>query len=150
MATTLMSHAVYRRLLVPIAGSSESRRAVEIACSLAAERDAELVVVFVLEVSPLLPLDARMDDEEAAARTAFREAEEIADSFAIRLRGRKVRARDAGPAIVDAAEELGADVVVIAAPRKRRAYGRSRFGATVRYVLAKAPCPVIVAAPPLA
>jgi hypothetical protein len=39
---------------------------------------------------------------------------------------------------------------VIAAPRRRRAYGRSRFGTTVRQVLAKAPCPVLVASPPAA
>jgi nucleotide-binding universal stress UspA family protein len=137
----------YHRLLVPIVGS-ESARAVETACSLAAEHGAELTVVFVIEVPTLLPLDARMDDDETAARTAFHQAEAIADSFGVHLRGRKVRAREAGPAIVELAEELGAEVVVIAAPRKRRAYGRSRFGATVRYVLAKAPCPVLVAAPP--
>jgi nucleotide-binding universal stress UspA family protein len=138
----------YRRLLVPLVGGRESARAVEIACSLAAEHGAELTVVFVIEVPTLLPLDARMDEDEAVARTAFHQAEAVADSFGVHLRGRKVRAREAGPAIVELAQELGAEVVVIAAPRKRRAYGRSRLGATVRHVLAKAPCPVLVAASP--
>ena len=138
----------YRRLLVPLAGGSESVRAVETACSLAAEHGAELTVVCVIEVPTLLPLDARMDEDEAVARKAFHQAEVIADSFGIHLRGRKVRAREAGTAIVELAEELGAEVVVIAAPRKRRAYGRSRLGSTVRQVLAKAPSPVLVASPP--
>jgi nucleotide-binding universal stress UspA family protein len=138
----------YRRLLVPISGTSECRRALEIACALAAERGAEVVVAYVIEVSPLLPLDARMEEDEAAAREALHGAEAVANAFGLRLRARKVRAREAGPAIVELAEELGAEVVVIAAPRKRRAYGRSRFGATVRQVLAKAPCPVLVDAPP--
>jgi APA family basic amino acid/polyamine antiporter len=138
----------YRRLLVPISGASDSDRAVEIACALAAERGAEVVAAFVIEVSPLLPLDARMEEDEAAARDALHRAEAVADAFGLKLRARKVRAREAGTAIVELAEELHAEVVVIAAPRKRRAYGRSGFGTTVRHVLAKAPCPVLVAAPP--
>jgi nucleotide-binding universal stress UspA family protein len=154
MATALAHHhrpaaaGSYHRLLVPLVGGSESARAVEIACSLAAEHGAELTVVYVIEVPTLLPLDARMDDDEITARAAFHQAQAIADSFGLHLRGRKVRAREAGPAIVELAHEFGAEVIVIAAPRKRRAYGRSRFGATVRHVLAKAPCPVLVAAPP--
>jgi nucleotide-binding universal stress UspA family protein len=138
----------YRKLVVPLVGGPDSARAVEIACSLAAEQGAELTVVYVIEVPTALPLDARMDEDEATARTAFHQAEAIADSFGVRLRGRKVRARDAGPAIVELADELGAEVVVLAAPRKHHTFGRSRFGATVRHVLAKARCPVLVAALP--
>jgi basic amino acid/polyamine antiporter, APA family len=149
MATAaIAAHPVaYRRLLVPTVGSPESVQAVELACSLAAG-GAEVGVVYVIEILPLLPLDARMDDDEEAARAAFHRAEAITDAYGVRLRGRKVRARDAGPAIVEAAEELHSELIVLAAPRKRRAYGRSRFGATVRYVLAKTPCPVLLAAPP--
>lgn len=137
----------YRRLLVPIVGSPESERAVEIACSLA-EQGAEVVIVYVIEVSQLLPLDARMEDEETAARSALHRAQAITDAYGVRLRGRKVRGREAGPAIVRVADELEADLVVIAAPSKRRVYGRSRLGSTVRHVLAKAPCPVLIASPP--
>ena len=140
----------YSRLLVPISAAPDSDRAVEVACSLAAERGAELTAVFVIEISPLLPLDARMDEDEVAARRALHRAQAIADSFGVHLRPRKIRAREAGPAIVDLAGVLNAEIVVIAAPRRRRAYGRSRFGATVRQVLAKAPCPVLVASPPAA
>jgi len=142
--------AGYRKLLVPLHAEPESARAVELACSLAAEHGAELTAVFVVEVSPLLPLDARMDEEEAQARTALQQAEAIADAFGVHLRGRTVRAREAGPAIAALAENVGAEVVVLAAPRKRRAHGRLRFGATVRQVLAKAPCPVLIDSPPVA
>jgi nucleotide-binding universal stress UspA family protein len=149
MATAAVAtRAAYRRVLVPILGTPESERAVEIACSLAADHGAEIAVVYVIEVSGLLPLDARMDDDEAAARAALRRVEAVIDSFGLHLRARKVRAREAGPAIVELADELGSEVIVLAAPRKRRAYGRSRLGSTVRYVLAKAPCPVLLASPP--
>jgi nucleotide-binding universal stress UspA family protein len=140
----------YRRLLVPVSAAPDSDRAVEVACSLAAERAAELTAVFVIEISPLLPLDARMDEDEVLARRALHRAQAVADSFGVHLRARKIRAREAGPAIVDLAGVLDAEIVVIAATRRRHTYGRSRFGTTVRQVLAKAPCPVLVASPPAA
>jgi nucleotide-binding universal stress UspA family protein len=142
-------HPSYRRVLVPVTGSAESEHALEIGCALAAEHGAVLTVVYVIEVSSLLPLDARMDVDEVAAREALRKAEAMSDAFGIRAHLRTVRARDAGHAIVELAEQTRAEVVVLAAPRKRRAYGRlSGFGATVRLVLAKAPCRVLVIAPP--
>ena len=75
----------YSRLLVPISAAPDSDRAVEVACSLAAERGAELTAVFVIEISPLLPLDARMDEDEIVARRALHRAQAIADSFGVHL-----------------------------------------------------------------
>ena len=139
----------YRRVLVPFTGSAASERALEIACSLAPEHGAVLVAVFVIEVSSLLPLDARMDVEEITARKALRSAEATADAFGIHANLRRLRARDAGRAIVELAGQTRAELVVLAAPRKRRANGRRLgFGPTVRHVLAKAPCPVLLVASP--
>jgi nucleotide-binding universal stress UspA family protein len=91
-----------------------------------------------------------MEEDEALGRRALLRAEAIADDFGVGIHRRTVRARDAGRAIVELAEQTGADVVVIEAPRRRRAYGRrSPFGATVRNVLMKAPCRVLVVAPPV-
>jgi nucleotide-binding universal stress UspA family protein len=142
--------AGYRRLVVPLSGAAESERAVEIACALAAEHGALVTAGVVIEVSPLLPLDARMDEDELEARAALLRAEAIADAFGVRFQGRTIRAREAGRAIVDLVEDTHAELVVIATSRKRRAYGR-RFalGSTVRHVLAKSPCRVLVAAPPV-
>ena len=44
--------AGYRRVLVPISAAEESVRAVELACSLAAEYGAEVTAVFVVVGSP--------------------------------------------------------------------------------------------------
>jgi nucleotide-binding universal stress UspA family protein len=146
---TSRADAGYRRLVVPVSGSAESERTVEVACALAAEHGAALTAAFVIEVSPLLPLDARMDEEELAARAALLRAEAIADAFGVRLHGRTIRAREAGRAIVDLVEDTHAELVVVAAARKRRAYSRSTLGSTVRHVLAKSPCRVLVVAPPV-
>ena len=135
----------YRRLLVPISGSAESARAMETACALAAEHGASITVVYVIEVSPLLPLDARMDEEETDARAAIARAEAIADAFGLKIHPHTIRARDAGPAVVELIEDEHVELVVIAAPRPRRFHRRgSAFGGLVRYVLAKAPSRVLV------
>jgi nucleotide-binding universal stress UspA family protein len=141
--------AGYRRLLVPITGAAESERAMESACALAAEHGVTIAAPFVIEVSPLLPLDAQMADEEETGREALERARAIADAFGLKVQGRTIRARDAGRAIVELAEEEQIEAIVIAAPRTRRLRGRRMaFDGTVRHVLAKAPCRVLVVAGP--
>jgi nucleotide-binding universal stress UspA family protein len=141
--------AGYHRLLVPISGTAESERAMETACALAAEHGASVTAVFVVEVSPLLPLDASMSDEEAEAREALVRAEAIADTFGLRVHTRSVRSRDSGKAIVDLVESEDTELVVIGASRGRRPGRRwMAFDGTVRHVLAKAPCRVMVVAGP--
>jgi nucleotide-binding universal stress UspA family protein len=137
----------FRRLVVPISGADESHRAMETACALAAEQGATVTAVFVVVVSPLLPLDAAMNEEEAEARDALARAEAIADAFGLKVHICSVRSRDAGKAIVDLAESEDAEVVVIGASNGRRARRRRMaFDGTVRHVLAKAPCRVLVVA----
>jgi len=60
---------------------------------------------------------------------------------------RLVRARSAGPAIVEEAERRGSEIIVIGTPRKALTGAqRAVFGRTVDYVLRHAPCRVMVAA----
>jgi nucleotide-binding universal stress UspA family protein len=156
MATTsLARHRVapvergFRRLLVPMLDNPESERAVEVACRLAAERHASVTVVTVVEVPPLLPLDARMDEEEDDARRLHRRAEEIADRYAVPVVARTIRAREAAPAILERLERGDFDLVVVGAARRTRARrGAPAFGRTVQNVLRKSPCRVLVIAAP--
>jgi APA family basic amino acid/polyamine antiporter len=141
----------YRRLLVPMLGNPESERAIQVACRLAAERHAAITVVTVIEVPPLLPLDARMTDEEAEARRLHDRATAIADAYGVAVVSRTVRAREAGPAILEQLEKSDAELVVIGATHKIRTNKRATaFGRNVRHVLRKAPCRVLLvaAAPP--
>ena len=60
---------------------------------------------------------------------------------------RLVRARSAGPAIVEEAERRGTEIIVIGTPRKTLTVTqRALFGRTVDYVLRHAPCRVMVTA----
>jgi nucleotide-binding universal stress UspA family protein len=126
----------HRRLLVPLTGHPEPERVMGTACSLA-DDGASVVAVVVIEISPLLPLDARMDDEEAHARSLLGRARAVGDHYGIRVVPRVVRARDAGSAILDLAREEGSELVVLGA-RRHRVRG------VARHVLRKAPCRVLV------
>jgi nucleotide-binding universal stress UspA family protein len=126
-------------------GNPESERALDAACRLAAERHATIIAVTVVEVPPLLPLDARMTNEEAEARRLRDRATAIGDAYGVAIVSRIIRAREAGAAILDEVEESGAEIVVIGAARKLRANRRATaFGGTVQHVLRKAPCRVLV------
>lgn len=137
----------YRRLLVPILGNAESERALVVACRLAAERHASITAVTVIEVPPLLPLDAHMTEEEAEARRLHGRATAIADAYGVAVVFRTVRAREAGTAILGELERGEAELVVIGATRKIRAdKRRTAFGRNVQHVLRKAPCRVLLVA----
>jgi nucleotide-binding universal stress UspA family protein len=144
-ADAVFERVAYRRIVVPIAGDDDSESGVALAAQLAPEQGAAITAVFVIEVPAELPLDAHMLAEEAAARAALEKAHAIAASRGVRLTERIVRARARGEAIVEAADEAGADLVVIrATPRERKRL----FGHTADYVLRHAGCRVLVSAPP--
>jgi nucleotide-binding universal stress UspA family protein len=130
----------YRRLLVPVVDNAVSLRAVEVACRLAADRHASLEVLSVIEVPPLLPLEAHMLDEEVAAHRLLERAEAIADLHGVPVSVRLVRARDAGSAIAELVDGSTAELVVLGAERR----ARGGLGSTVRYVLAKSRCRVML------
>ena len=139
----------YRRILVPVSEASDCDQAMAIACRLAADRGATVSVLTAIEVPPELPLEAQMPDEEAHARSVVAEARAIAELYGVTVEARVVRARAAGEAILEAVADGGAELVVLGAPRRQRASRRAPvFGRTVAFVLAQAPCRVMVAAPP--
>ena len=138
----------YRRLLVPLSGP-ESERVVAIACELAAEHGASVTAIRVIEMPVELPLDAHMPEEEEEARRVLAETQGVGDLYGLTVSARVIRARSAGPAIVEEAVAARTEIIVLRAPRKTRA-SRSApiFGKTVNYVLTHAPCRVMVVAAP--
>jgi APA family basic amino acid/polyamine antiporter len=139
----------YRRLLVPIVTGQPSDDALDVACSLASERGARILALNVLEVPLDTPLNAELPWLEAAANAELDEAVAIGDSYGVDVQDRLVRARSAGPAIVDEAERRGTEIIVIGSPRKALTSAqRAVFGRTVDYVLRHAPCRVMVTASP--
>lgn len=106
-----------------------------------------MAAVSVLEVPPLLPLDAYLLEEEGEARRLLERAGATADSFGVHAVQRLVRARDAGRAIVDEAAAGDVELIVLGAARRTlKSTGALVFGSTVRHVLSSARCRVLVVA----
>jgi nucleotide-binding universal stress UspA family protein len=107
------------------------------------------VALNVLEVPLDMALTADLPTMEQAANHELDEAVAIGNSYGVRVHDRLVRARSAGQAIVEAAEQSGTEIIVLGSPRKALTRAqRAVFGRTVDHVLRNAPCRVMVTASP--
>ena len=137
----------YRTIVVPVVRTAESEEALVTAARLAAERGATVAVVTVLEVPLDLPLDVSLPEREEEASRVLDAAQAILESYGVRTVTRLARGRRAGPAIVEEVARRNAELVVVGAPRHRRARpGTPIFGRTVDYVLKATPSRVLVVA----
>jgi basic amino acid/polyamine antiporter, APA family len=117
------------------------------ACRLAVENNAPVVAVSAITIPVRDPLDTELPERERQVAEVQEMGRVLAEDYGIEYRAVVVRTRNAGRAIVDTVVEQGATLIVIGSPEKRRlAASRQEafFGATVDFVLRKAPCRVIV------
>ena len=140
-----------RVVVVCVTDSDESMHAVAVAAHLVSERG-ELVFLHVLD----LPLEVALDDEplpeEERARREAREllarCQAVAERYGVTSRRVLERRHAAGPAIAEAAERCGADLVVLAGDDRFSRAGRLRLGRTATYVLKHAACRVLLISSP--
>jgi basic amino acid/polyamine antiporter, APA family len=168
--TKQVPEVAFRNILVPVFGSKLDDDIVSTAGRLAAAEqeesedaagDTRLDVVYVVEVPLTLPLDAELPpDVEEEAQRALRRATEVGEEYEdVRVVPEVIRARDVGAGIVEAARRRGAEAIVIGGEPPSRIKGGARLGgigaakpaeigAATEYVLKKAPCRVLLTAPP--
>ncbi len=142
-----LTEAQYSGILVPMKLGPIGEEMVATAVKLAQESGASVWALHVVRVPMERPLDDELADEEESAAAALAEAQLLGADHRVEVKGKTVRARSIGAAIVSQATELGVDLIVLgSAPKWRR---QSRFfSPTVEYVLKKAPCEVLVVAFP--
>jgi basic amino acid/polyamine antiporter, APA family len=159
----------FSNILVPVFGTKFDDDIVATAGRLAAaEADSKggagtsrMDVVYVIEVPLTLPLDAKLPKErEEKARRALARAREVGEEYEdVEVRTDVIRARKVGAGILEAARRGNAEAIVIGgeAPTKIRGGGvlggigaakPAEIGAATEYVLKKAPCRVLLTAPP--
>jgi APA family basic amino acid/polyamine antiporter len=156
----------YGSILVPVFGEELDDDIVGTAGRLAAsevedEGGAVLEALYVFEIPMSLPIDARVqDDRVREAKRVLARAKEVGEEYAgVEVATAMVRGRSAGQAIVSEARRRGVEAIVLGAEEPSRLRGgailggrgrvRDRFvGETTRYVIEKAPCKVILTAPP--
>jgi APA family basic amino acid/polyamine antiporter len=159
----------FRNILVPVFGTKLDDDIVATAGRLAAAEqeaagdsgESHLDVVYVIEVPLSLPLDAKLPQErEAQARRALERAREVGSEYEdVDVRTEVIRARKTGAGILEAARRADSEAIVIGGepPSKIRGGGvfggigaakPDEIGAATEYVLKKAPCRVLLTAPP--
>ncbi|HWV85670.1 MAG TPA: universal stress protein [Capillimicrobium sp.] len=159
----------YGSILVPIFGTPLDDDIVQTAGRLAAEEatdeaeggDATIEALWIFEVPMALPIDARLPEEQLKrARAALARAKAVGEEYeGVQVATATVRARRTGQAIVDEARRRGVEAIVMAAEEPSRIRGGALLGGragpndnfvgdVTKHVVAKAPCPVILTAPP--
>ncbi|HXQ89808.1 MAG TPA: universal stress protein [Solirubrobacterales bacterium] len=159
----------FSNILVPVFGTRFDDDIVATAGRLAAAEadtpkggsDSRLDLVYVIEVPLSLPLDAKLPKErEEQARRALERAREVGEEYEdVEVTTDVLRARKVGAGIVEAARRARSEAIVIGGetPSKIRGGGvlggiaaakPEEIGAATEYVLKKAPCKVLLTAPP--
>ena len=131
---------VARVILVPTTGQPYSQRGVELACRLALEQRAEILLVYVIEVPRTLDLGAPMQPAEQEAQRALGTAREVVLMHNLPVEMLVQRAREAGDGIIIAAKKHNADLIVMGIAGAHRGH---TWGATAETLLHRAPCEVI-------
>ncbi len=137
----------HRRVVVAVVDSEESDHATAVAAQLVAQRG-ELVFVHVVEVPLEFPLEQPPPPEEEPLRrqahALLARCQALAERYGVSSKRVLERRHAAGPAIVEAAERVGASLIVIAGEQRFSTSGRLRLGSTATYVLKHADCRVTV------
>ena len=159
--------AEYASILVPVFGTEHDDDIVSTAGRLAAAGDdsgggdPSVDVLYVIEVPLTVPLDAPPTRAAlGVAEAALERAEEVGSEYeTVQVGTSMVRARSIGAGIVGQAAERGVDLIVMGAEPPTRIRGGALLGGiggsrppevgpVTEYVLRKAPCRVLLTAPP--
>jgi nucleotide-binding universal stress UspA family protein len=142
---------MYRRILVPVDGSSTSARALQEALGLARQQTAELELVYVMEDVLFLENEAYINYEEvqksarsagektlAQAQAAVRQAGMTAEQRLLEARGERIAS-----VIIEEARRWPADLIVIGT-HGRSGFSRILFGSVAEGVVRTAHIPVLL------
>jgi APA family basic amino acid/polyamine antiporter len=157
----------YGNILVPLFGETLDDDIMSTAGQLAGDKESSerggaiIEAVYVLEIPMSLPLDAQLPPAKLeSARAALERAKRIGEEYeGVTVHTEIVRGRTTGSAIVEEARRRDVEAIVIGAEPPSRIRGggvlggiaaaRPReLGDVTAYVLEKAPCRVLVTAPP--
>ena len=130
-------------IMVPYTGHEADDTVLAAAVQVARIARAKITAVYVIEVPMALPVDAVELPGMHEADEILDRAERVASDLGFEIETELLQAREAGPAIVESAIDLGVDLIFMEAHRRRR-FGLSILGKTVEYVLKRAPCAVWV------
>jgi nucleotide-binding universal stress UspA family protein len=137
---------MYKKVLLAYDGSIEGRRALREGAKLAQLCRAEVFLLAVVELSPIISPDAGLtipiDEQTANYKAVLAEGVERLKALGFSPTSR-LETGDAGQKIADVAEEIGAQLVVVG----HRSHGRLArwwFGSVGSYLVKRLRCSVLV------
>jgi len=167
--TKQVPEVAYRNILVPVFGTRFDDDIVATAGRLAAAEAASeegadvsrLDLIYVIEVPLTLPLDAKLPaSQEREALRALERARDVGSEYEdVVVHTEVIRARKIGAGIIETARRSGTEAIVIGGEEPTKIRGGAtlggvggarpaEIGAATEYVLKKAPCRVLLTAPP--
>jgi basic amino acid/polyamine antiporter, APA family len=133
------------RVVVAVRDKEHVEELMKLGGQIAKGKGAEVLAVSVAEIGPSLPLDADAPVLDQPAREALERAAQVSwECCGLKARTRLVRAREAGPAIVDEAAEQQAEHLVLGYHGRHGIIGEYLLGSCVHYVITHAPCRVVL------
>lgn len=135
------------RIIVPVFGNESDDRLLKVVERIARRQNAEVTIIYVVEVVQSLPLDAELPAEVERGEHVLHQAHDDVirnlENKSSKVNTEILQARSAGAAIVDEAIMREADAIMMSCNLQRR-HGKVTTGDTTEYVLRNAPCEVIV------
>jgi nucleotide-binding universal stress UspA family protein len=141
----------YRSIVVPLLGRAETEHALDLACRLASQRSANVILVAPVIVEQELPLNAHFERETKVMRVRMQRAKEIARAYGVGVKERLIRTRAGGLGreVAEVAGDHRAELVVVGAPVESRRGFKRAFPAEVLAIVREAPCRVMIVSGPV-
>ncbi|MFH1003257.1 MAG: universal stress protein [Chloroflexota bacterium] len=133
----------FRKILVPVGGTTADEQAMKLACRLAKRDKSKLKAVYVLTIKRTLPLEAEIEPEISRSEALLDHIESLAEEEDYEIETALIQAREVGPALIDEAAEEEVDLILMGVHYKTR-FGQFSLGNVIPYVLKNAPCRVIL------
>ncbi len=133
----------FQRILIPVMGTDADEQAIRLAAGMSKKNKGKVWAVYVITVKRALPVEAEIEQDIRKGEAVLDHMESIAEDEGIEIETDLLQSREVGPAIVDEAVELGADLILMGVTYKRR-FGQFTIGNVVPYVFKNASCRVIL------
>jgi K+-sensing histidine kinase KdpD len=127
------AHSIADNVLVVFSADISSEVLMALATRMAKGSHAQLVAIYVIEVPLTLPIDAELPQQEREALEVLTAATEIGRQVGLEIKTRTIRDRQTGPAIIQAAREEKARLIVMGTYREHR-YTGAPLAKVIEYV----------------
>ena len=124
---------ITRNVLIVFSADIQSEVLMALALKMAKGQHVDVVAIYVIEVPLTLPIGASLPKEEREALEVLTAAKEIGRKAGLEIQTRTIRDRQAGPAIIHAARDDNARLIVMGTYRENR-YAGAPLARAIEYV----------------